>query len=280
MPPSAGRRRLEKPVEAGQVPGRRAGDRKRGLLSRLKISPAVIGVVALMTAGLGSFASASASAGHNSLESLGYEPAGSPQLTSGYTAAVDDGVDVSRAFDRPTLIRQTDVQARQRARALEDFDRDISARSSDLEREKKQRDERAEKRRKQWVVPVAGYTLTARFGQRSSMWSSGSHTGLDFAGPAGTEIVAIAAGTVTAVGYEGSYGNRTVITLADGTEVSYSHQSSVVVKVGDKVQPGQLVGYTGATGNVTGPHLHLEVKPSGGSLTDPIPVLRAHGVNP
>ncbi|MBC7632906.1 M23 family metallopeptidase, partial [Aeromicrobium sp.] len=141
--------------------------------------------------------------------------------------------------------------------------------------------EQERKRRNQWVLPVTGYTLTARFGQQSSMWSSGAHTGLDFAGPSGTKIVALAAGTVKSAGFAGAYGNQTVIVLTDGTEISYNHQSRIVAKVGDKVTPGQLTGYTGATGNVTGPHLHLEVKPPGAAgPVDPEPVLKAHGISP
>ena len=90
----------------------------------------------------------------------------------------------------------------------------------------------------------------------------------------------MAAGTVTSAQYEGSYGNRTVITLSDGTQVSYCHQSSFVAQVGEQVQPGELIGYTGATGNVTGPHLHLEVELPGSGQTDPEQVMRAHGITP
>lgn len=239
----------------------------------------MLGVVALMAAGLGTFASAGANAAEGTLTSSGYDSAGSPRTTE---ARADDDVDVSRSFDRVKLEQQTALQVAQRAKALQEIDRDIMATAKVREREEKLRaqQEQEQKRRKQWVLPVAGYTLSARFGQQSSLWSSGAHTGLDFAGPSGTKIVSVAAGTVTSAGYDGSYGNRTVITLADGTEISYSHQSSVVVKAGDRVQPGQLIGYTGATGNVTGPHLHLEVEPPGSGPIDPVPVLREHGVNP
>jgi murein DD-endopeptidase MepM/ murein hydrolase activator NlpD len=188
---------------------------------------------------------------------------------------------VTRGFDRPKLKEQAALQATQRAQALQEVDRDITATAKVLEREEKEvRAKLEEKRRKQWVLPVTGYTLTARFGQQSSMWSSGAHTGLDFAGPSGTEIVSVAAGTVTSAGYEGSYGNRTVITLDDGTKISYCHQSRFVVKAGDQVAPGQPIGYTGATGNVTGPHLHLEVELPGSGPSDPEPVLRDHGIDP
>jgi murein DD-endopeptidase MepM/ murein hydrolase activator NlpD len=132
-------------------------------------------------------------------------------------------------------------------------------------------------------LPVTGYHLTARFGQRSGLWST-VHTGLDFAGPAGTTIVSVAAGTVKEVGYEGAYGNRTIITLTNGpdagTDIWYCHQSSTSVSPGDVVEPGQEIGLSGSTGNVTGPHLHLEVHPGGGPAVDPYPALVAHGVTP
>ncbi|MFI5426380.1 M23 family metallopeptidase [Aeromicrobium sp. UC242_57] len=121
--------------------------------------------------------------------------------------------------------------------------------------------------------------MTARFGQSSGLWST-THTGLDFAGPAGTTIVSVAAGTVTSSGYEGAYGNRTIITLNDGTEIWYCHQSKIVANVGDVVAPGQVIGYTGSTGNVTGPHLHLEVRPGGGDPIDPYAALSSHDARP
>jgi len=131
----------------------------------------------------------------------------------------------------------------------------------------------------QWVLPVDSYHLTATFGQCSALWSQ-CHTGLDFAAPSGTPIHAVANGVVTSVGYDGSYGNKTVITLDDGTELWFCHQTSYVVNVGDTVQAGQLIGYIGATGNVTGPHLHLEVRPGAGDPVDPYQALIVHGLQP
>ena len=95
------------------------------------------------------------------------------------------------------------------------------------------------------------------------MWSSGYHTGLDFAAPTGTLIKAVHSGTVTEAGWAGSYGYRTILTLDDGTELWFCHQSSISVSVGQKVATGEVIGRVGATGNVTGPHLHLEVHPDG-----------------
>jgi murein DD-endopeptidase MepM/ murein hydrolase activator NlpD len=246
----------------------------------------MVGVIALMAAGAGSLGSAGANDAVSDLTTLGYEPAGSPRTTVAETEAeaepapVGDRVDVSRGFDRPKVEEQTALQAAQRAEALLAVERDVTATAKIRQREDEVRAQKEEEQRNQWVLPVAGYTITARFGQQSSLWSSGAHTGLDFAGPSGTEIVSVAAGTVTSAAYEGSYGNRTVVTLEDGTKISYCHQSRFVVKAGDQVEPGQPIGYTGATGNVTGPHLHLEVELPGSGPSDPDPVLREHGIDP
>ncbi|MHC3471111.1 M23 family metallopeptidase [Streptomyces sp. 7R007] len=134
---------------------------------------------------------------------------------------------------------------------------------------------------KQYTLPVVSYTITGTFGQAGSMWSSGYHTGLDFAAPTGTLIKAVHSGTVTEAGWAGSYGYRTIITLDDGTELWFCHQSSISVSVGQKVGTGDVIGRVGATGNVTGPHLHLEVHPNGqADGIDPMTWLRGKGLNP
>ncbi|MCH0561268.1 peptidoglycan DD-metalloendopeptidase family protein [Streptomyces sp. MUM 16J] len=144
----------------------------------------------------------------------------------------------------------------------------------------------AEKKRlaelaKQYTLPTSSYTITSTFGQAGSMWSSGHHTGLDFAAPTGTLIKAIHSGTITEAGWAGAYGYRTILTLDDGTQLWFCHQSSINVKVGQKVSTGEVIGRVGATGNVTGPHLHLEVHPGGqATAVDPMPWLRSKGLNP
>jgi murein DD-endopeptidase MepM/ murein hydrolase activator NlpD len=134
---------------------------------------------------------------------------------------------------------------------------------------------------KQYALPTSSYTVTGTFGQAGTMWSSGYHTGLDFAAPTGTLIKAVHSGTITEAGWAGAYGYRTILTLDDGTELWFCHQSSISVSVGQKVSTGDVIGRVGATGNVTGPHLHLEVHP-GGQATgiDPMAWLRDKGLNP
>ncbi|MGW3629080.1 M23 family metallopeptidase [Streptomyces sp. NPDC005122] len=151
---------------------------------------------------------------------------------------------------------------------------------ADAEAKQKAETARLAQLAKSYSLPTSSYTLTSRFGDAGSMWSSGYHTGLDFAAPTGTLIKAIHSGTITEAGWAGSYGYRTILTLDDGTELWFCHQSSISVSVGQKVGTGDVIGRVGATGNVTGPHLHLEVHPGGGDAIDPMAWLQSKGINP
>lgn len=130
-----------------------------------------------------------------------------------------------------------------------------------------------------WVLPVSGYRITAEFGYSSSLWAN-THTGLDFAAPSGTPVVSVANGTVRSASYDGAYGNKVVVALEDGTEIWYAHLTSFSVSVGENVTGGEQVGTVGSTGNSTGSHLHLEVRPGAGDAVDPYAALIAHGLNP
>ncbi|MER8000039.1 LysM peptidoglycan-binding domain-containing M23 family metallopeptidase [Streptomyces sp. NPDC095613] len=113
------------------------------------------------------------------------------------------------------------------------------------------------------------------------MWSSGYHTGVDFTASSGTPVKAVGAGTVVTAGWGGSYGNEVVIKHDDGRYSQYGHLSSLAVSAGQSVGAGQQIGLSGATGNVTGPHLHFEIRtgPEYGSDVDPIAYLRQNGVS-
>ncbi|CAB39706.1 peptidoglycan DD-metalloendopeptidase family protein [Streptomyces violaceoruber] len=132
-----------------------------------------------------------------------------------------------------------------------------------------------------YTSPVAGGTVGTPYHQSGSMWSSGYHTGTDFVVPTGTSLKAVGAGTVVSAGWGGAYGNQVVIQLADGHYAQYAHLSSLSVSAGQSVTAGQQVGLSGATGNVTGPHLHFEIRttPDYGSDIDPLAFLRSHGVS-
>lgn len=121
-------------------------------------------------------------------------------------------------------------------------------------------------------LPTGKYTWGAGFGVAGSMWSSGYHTGQDLGASAGTAVLAAAEGVVVFTGNGGPYGNLTQVQHSDGVQTWYAHQSLIIAKVGQHVKPGQVIGAVGATGNTTGPHLHLEVR-VGGASTDPRPWL-------
>ncbi len=126
-----------------------------------------------------------------------------------------------------------------------------------------------------------GATVGTPYRMSGSMWSSGYHTGVDFVVPTGTSLKAVGAGTVVSAGWGGAYGNQVVIKLNDGHYAQYAHLSQLSVSAGQTVSAGQQVGLSGATGNVTGPHLHFEIRtaPGYGSDVDPVAFLRSHGVS-
>ncbi|WP_405846293.1 peptidoglycan DD-metalloendopeptidase family protein [Streptomyces sp. NBC_01518] len=131
-----------------------------------------------------------------------------------------------------------------------------------------------------YTLPVTGGTIGTGYRVAGSMWSSGYHTGVDFVVPTGTTVKAVAAGTVVSAAYDGAYGNEVVIRHADGEYSQYAHMSQLSVSAGQTVTEGQQIGLSGATGNVTGPHLHFEIRttPYYGSDVDPVAYLRSHGV--
>jgi murein DD-endopeptidase MepM/ murein hydrolase activator NlpD len=136
--------------------------------------------------------------------------------------------------------------------------------------------EAAERARPRWVKPILNYGMSAGFGQSSYLWSS-VHTGQDFSAPSGTPIRAVGDGKIISAGWDGSYGQKIVVLHADGTETWYAHLSSFV-RTGGFVKAGDVIGRVGSTGNATGPHLHFEARPGGGSPVEPTSWLRAHGV--
>ncbi len=115
-----------------------------------------------------------------------------------------------------------------------------------------------------FIWPVNG-TFTSPFGYR---WGR-LHAGIDIAVPEGTPLRAADGGTVAIAGWTGGYGNYTCINHGGGVSTCYGHQSRIAVSVGQSVSQGQVIGYSGNTGNSTGPHLHFEVR-IGGNPVDPM----------
>ena len=108
--------------------------------------------------------------------------------------------------------------------------------------------------------------VTSEFGGRvdpiTGRWDNG-HTGMDLAVPTGTPIRAALGGTVTMSRYNGSYGNCVMIDHGNGLLTLYGHNSRLLAREGQTVQTGDVVSLSGATGRVTGPHLHFEVRVNG-----------------
>lgn len=111
--------------------------------------------------------------------------------------------------------------------------------------------------------PMNGGVLRSSFGMRRHpiLKYRKMHTGVDFAAPSGTPIVAAGNGIVEEAKYTTGYGRHTVIRHANGYETAYAHQSAFAkgIKAGVRVRQGQVIGYVGSTGLSTGPHLHYEV---------------------
>lgn len=120
--------------------------------------------------------------------------------------------------------------------------------------------------------PLASLTTVSPYGYRVSPITGGTgdfHRGTDFAAQCGTEVLASAAGTVTFAGWhEYGGGNRVVVDHGNGLETTYNHLSTFKASVGQKVNRGDTVAFSGTTGASTGCHLHFEVQVNG-EVVDP-----------
>ncbi|GEK03092.1 M23 family metallopeptidase [Streptomyces sp. 1-11] len=240
--------------------------RKPGRVKRTTAQAA--GVAALTTTGvIGTLAASPAFAAEKPVEQSGLTP----------VITVSDQV-----------AAQIDEQAIAQTQAAEQKAAEEAAAKAAVEEAKKERAaaaraarEAERKRLNAFVAPIVHSFVSTAYQASSSLWSSGSHTGIDFHAASGTSVHAVGAGTVVSTGWGGAYGNQIVIRMADGMYTQYGHLSSIGVTVGQKVTPGQQIALSGATGNVTGPHLHFEARtsPEYGSDVDPVAYLREHGVH-
>lgn len=236
--------------------------RKPGRVKRTTATAA--GVAALTTGVVGTLAAAPALAADNSVQDTGLTP----------VIAVSD-----------TLADEIAAQATAQKAAAERKVAEEAAERAAAERAREAKERAARKAERErlnsFVMPITGSYVSTAYQSSSSLWSSGSHTGIDFHAASGTAVHAAGAGTVVSTGWGGAYGNEIVIKMADGMYTQYGHLSSIGVSVGQRVVPGQQIALSGATGNVTGPHLHFEARtgPDYGSDVDPVAYLRKHGVN-
>ncbi len=132
-----------------------------------------------------------------------------------------------------------------------------------------------------WVLPTTGFHISVWFGEAGPYWSTGYHTGIDFATAYGTPVVAVAGGTVAQTGWDGAYGNQIRLRLENGDEVWYNHLSAIEVSTGQSVGSGQELGKVGETGNAYGAHLHFEYRLASDLSTavDPLPFFQSHGIS-
>ncbi|MFE4048455.1 M23 family metallopeptidase [Streptomyces sp. YIM B13518] len=137
---------------------------------------------------------------------------------------------------------------------------------------------RKERLRPKFALPVAQHGLSAYYGQSGINWMS-VHTGIDFPVLYGATVMAATDGTVRTQ-FNSAYGNMMIVTAKDGTETWYCHLSSYQVASGTTVKAGDPIAFSGDSGNSTGPHLHFEVRPAGGSAIDPLAWFRSHGLDP
>jgi len=124
-----------------------------------------------------------------------------------------------------------------------------------------------------FIRPAIG-AITTRFGEPGSDWIGGYHMGIDLGAPFGSPVVAAAAGLVEEANGDNShgYGNHVLIAHGYGYETLYAHLSRIMVRSGEHVAQGQLIGYVGQSGYAFGPHLHFEVRRNGEKI-DPEPLL-------
>ncbi len=260
---------------SGSAPGRRKASKhsgSRGSLFRgLPPIPVVLGIAALAVSAGGAVV-----VSDPALTATGEDRLMAASALGGATGQSSNDLlsrrgTVSRSSDRQLpnaaspLVEEAEELSKQRESALAEFAAMAERQSKKIALNR-------------WVLPVSPSVTTATFGEYG-LWAS-YHTGLDFNGSEGQSFVSIANGVVTSVGYDGSYGNKTVVTLEDGTEIWYCHQSSFGVSEGEEVRAGEVLGYIGSTGNVTGSHLHIEVRPGGGDPVDPYAAFVVHGATP
>ncbi|MFF1548251.1 M23 family metallopeptidase [Streptomyces sp. NPDC058291] len=130
-----------------------------------------------------------------------------------------------------------------------------------------------------WTAPTRRYWLSAGFAAKGSHWAH-RHTGQDFAVDSGTPVYAVGSGVVRITTCGDGFGNQVLVRHGDGYFTQYAHLSRIDVRPGQQVTAGQRIGLSGASGNVTGPHLHFEVRitPYAGSAVPPLPWLRRKAV--
>ncbi|MBC2906850.1 M23 family metallopeptidase [Streptomyces cupreus] len=202
---------------------------------------------------------------------------------TGLTPVISIGDSVAEQIDAQAAAQQQAADEAAAEKKAEEAARKKAAEAAAKARAAKERAAREAERKRlnTFVSPISGSYVSTSYKAGGAVWSSGSHTGVDFHASSGTAVRSVGMGTVVEAGWGGAYGNQIVIKMHDGTYTQYGHLSSIGVSVGQSVTPGQQIGLSGATGNVTGAHLHFEARTTAeyGSDIDPVAYLRSHGVS-
>ncbi|MFE2414591.1 M23 family metallopeptidase [Kitasatospora sp. NPDC059408] len=127
------------------------------------------------------------------------------------------------------------------------------------------------------VMPVAQHGLGELFGAAGTHWAN-RHTGIDFPVDGGSEVYAVADGTIRTQ-WNPFYGYMSILKMNDGTEAWFCHLRGYKVRKGP-VKQGDLIAFVGSSGNSTGPHLHFEIRPPGSGPVDPLPWFLSNGLDP
>ena len=181
---------------------------------------------------------------------------------------IADVQDNSTAIGGPFIAPQPDV-----SEDGDQFDTSLSELDTALTRLEQVK---AEARKLPLGNPAPGAPITSRFGNRVDPFfrKPAMHAGIDFRQRVGTGVEATGSGTVTRAGRAGGYGNMVEIRHTNGVTTRYGHLSKVLVKVGQRVETGDIIAKSGNTGRSTGPHLHYEVRRNGRAV-NPVTFLNA-----
>ncbi|MFD9101513.1 M23 family metallopeptidase [Streptomyces virginiae] len=260
---------------------RPAGTGKHRGSSRLsKKTAGYAGIAAIATTGVVGSLAAPAFAADNHSSSAPENGLGAVVVAEDLAGDIEDQAEAQqRAAEHAAAKAQAEADAKQKAAEA----KRLAEAKAKAEREAAERAAREEERKRlnTFVSPLDDSYVSTQYKAGGGMWSSGSHTGIDFHAASGTSVHAVGVGTVVEAGWGGAYGNNVVIKHNDGTYTQYGHMSSLNVSVGQQVTPGQQIGLSGSTGNSSGPHLHFEARTGSqyGSDIDPISYLRSHGVS-